>query len=222
MWKVLPKLGLIKFLTFLFTILLLSWVLILLGDSDFVVDLGGSHFFSAIKTSGVVSLFFIGITWLLAKWVWVPFWRIRWLGADILNKVVCPDLNGMWRGQIVSVYKDDAGDQTIKEVEMEIKGDFLSFDIRLKSKDNYQRSTVVQSEIFKDARDGIFYVSYIFESVVDQPKPTDDSKFDGAAKLAVRFDGDRCDLVGTYWTNRAWQRGDNTAGTINLSRVNTS
>jgi hypothetical protein len=54
---------------------------------------------------------------------------------------------------------------------------------------------------------------------VDLPKETDDSKFDGAAKLAVRFESDDITLIGTYWTNRAWQRGDNTAGTIKLNRI---
>jgi hypothetical protein len=137
--------------------------------------------------------------------------------GNILNIKVCPDLNGKWSGYIVSSFKDDSGKAITKQVEMDIAADFLGFDIKLRSKDNYQRSTVVQSEIYKDTRDGIFYVSYIFESVVDLPKETDDSKFDGAAKLAVRFDDNEITLIGTYWTNRAWQRGDNTAGTIRLN-----
>lgn len=29
---------------------------------------------------------------------------------------------------------------------------------------------------------------YLYEAVVDQPKETDDSKFDGAARLDVRFE----------------------------------
>ncbi len=105
---------------------------------------------------------------------------------------------------------------------MTISADFLGFDIKLISDDNYQRSTVVQSEIYKDPRDNNYYVSYIFESVVDQPLSSDDSKFDGAAKLSVRFEDDGLKLVGTYWTNRAYQRGLNTAGTIELIRINHS
>ncbi len=217
MWKVLPRFGLIKTAAFLFTVLLLSAVVILLGDSSGIVHLGGTDFIKAAKSSSIVSLFFILIVWLLAKWGWKPFWKNHWLGR-LLNKVVCPDLNGSWSGEIISNFIDSSGKSITKEVLMEIKADFLGFDINLSSKDNYQRSTVVQSEIYKDSRDGVFYISYVFESVVDQPEPTDDSKFDGAAKLAVRFEGESMELIGTYWTNRAWQRGDNTAGKIHLTR----
>jgi len=46
-------------------------------------------------------------------------------------------------------------------------------------------------------------MSVLYESVVDLLLPTDDSKFDGA-KLIFRFEGDNMQLVGNYWTNRAW------------------
>jgi hypothetical protein len=217
MWKVLPKFGLFKALAFVFTILLLSTVIILLGDPNFVVTLSIDNLIEVSAYSGAASIIFIGIIWLLAKWGWKAIWHIPKLG-DLLDKNVCPNLNGKWTGHVVSSFKDEQGNPIEKQVEMEIKADFIGFDIRLKSLDNYQRSTVVQSEIYKDPRDGNFYVSYIFESVIDKPLSTDDSKFDGAAKLVVRFEADRISLVGTYWTNRTWQRGGNTAGSINLRR----
>ena len=219
MWKVLPKTGLIKGLSFLFTVLLLSTILGLLGGSNFSVTLSLDNIFEISKYSGGVSLLFTFIIWLLAKWGWKAVWHIPKLN-DLLNKNVCPNLNGKWTGHVVSSFKDEDGNPKKKYVEMEIKADFIGFDIRLKSTDDYQRSTVVQSEIYRDPRDGNFYVSYLFESVIDNPLPTDDSKFDGAAKLVVRFEGDNITLIGTYWTNRAWQRGDHTAGTIELKREN--
>lgn len=76
----------------------------------------------------------------------------------------------------------------------------------------------MQSELLKDSRDGSFYLSYIFEAVVDHPKETDQSKFDGAARLHVRFETDGIKLVGVYWTNRGWQKQEQTAGTIKLER----
>lgn len=217
MWKVLPRFALIKILAFLFSVLLLSGVIAVLGDLSLSVVLSNDNFWEAVNTSGVVALLFLFIVWLLAKFAWKVVWALP-LVRNILNNKVCPDLNGKWNGHIISSFKDDSGKAITKQVEMDIKADFLGFDIKLRSKDNYQRSTVVQSEIYKDTRDGIFYVSYIFESVVDLPKETDDSKFDGAAKLAVRFEDNEIILIGTYWTNRAWQRGDNTAGIIRLKR----
>jgi hypothetical protein len=217
MWKVLPKFGLFKALAFVFTILLLSIVIILLGDTNFVVTLSIDNLTAVSAYSGATSIIFIGIIWLLAKWGWKAIWHIPKLDG-LLDKNVCPNLNGKWTGYVVSSFKDEQGNPIEKQVEMEIKADFIGFNIRLKSLDDYQRSTVVQSEIYKDPRDGNFYVSYIFESVIDKPLSTDDSKFDGAAKLVVRFEADKISLVGTYWTNRTWQRGGNTAGSINLRR----
>lgn len=219
MWKVLPKIGLIKALAFLFSVLLLSVVLSLLGGSDFSVILRFENILEISTYSSGVSLLFVFIIWLLAKYGWKLVWHIPKLDG-VLNEKVCPNLNGKWTGHVVSSFKDEQGNPKKKHVEMVIKADFIGFEIKLKSTDDYQRSTVVQSEIYKDPRDGNFYVSYIFESVIDNPLPTDDSKFDGAAKLVVRFEDDNIFLVGTYWTNRAWQRGDNTAGTIALKLEN--
>ncbi|MDT3319579.1 hypothetical protein Q4Q49_04970 [Shewanella sp. SP1S1-7] len=219
MWKVLPKLGLIKALAFIFSILLLSVILCLLGGVDFLVTLRFDNLLEISTYSSGVSLLFVLIIWLLAKWGWKSVWYIPKLDG-ILNEKVCPNLNGKWTGCVVSSFKDEEGNSKTKTVEMVIKADFIGFEIKLKSTDNYQRSTVIQSEIYKDPRDGNFYVSYIFESVIDNPLPTDDSKFDGAAKLVVRFENNNIFLVGTYWTNRAWQRGENTAGTISLMLEN--
>ncbi len=158
MWKVLPRFGLIKGAGYLFTVLLLSVVVFLLGDSSGTVSFGGAGFIEAVKLSGIVSLIFVLIVWLLAKWGWKPFWKDHRLGR-LLNKTVCPDINGSWRGEIVSSFKDSEGKPISKEVQMEIKADFLGLDINLVSIDKYQRSTVVQSEIYKDSRDGFFYIS---------------------------------------------------------------
>lgn len=219
MWKVLPKLGLIKALAFIFSILLLSVILCLLGGADFLVALSFDNLLEISTYSSGVSLLFVFIIWLLAKWGWKLVWYIPKLDR-ILNETVCPNLNGKWTGYVVSSFKDEEGNSKKKHVEMVIKANFIGFEIKLKSTDNYQRSTVIQSEIYKDPRDSNFYVSYIFESVIDNPLPTDDSKFDGAAKLVVRFENNNIFLVGTYWTNRAWQRGENTAGTISLTLEN--
>jgi len=217
MWKVLPKVGLIKILAFMFAVLFLSIILVLLGEGNYTIILNKSNLFEVATHASGVSIIFTIIVWLIAKWGWKLFWLIPRLDK-VLNKNVCPNLNGKWIGEITSTFKDEQGEFVTKNVEMHIKADFIGFDIQLKSIDKYQRSTVVQSEIYKDARDGNFYVSYIFESVVDQPLPTDDSKFDGAAKLVIRFEEDNMQLVGTYWTNRAWQRGKNTAGKIELKK----
>jgi hypothetical protein len=218
MWKVLPKFGFAKVLVLLLcSIITIGLIWATKGWT------GVTTFFSEDGFSVVSSLLmpvlicFVGITWLLGVYVWRWVWKIPFVGS-LLNERVCPDLNGSWTGKTISTYKDEQGNPYEKEVNMVIKATFFGFDIRLLSVDKYQRSTVIQSEISKDLRDGAFYLSYIFESVVDQPKETDDSKFDGAARLHVRLEDGEVKLVGKYWTNRGWQRNMQTAGTISLRK----
>lgn len=211
MWKVFPKFGLAKILLLMLCIISTTGLIWKtqgwLGVSEFFSD-GGFSVVSSLVLP-VLAVFLL-TTWLMGKYVWRWLWKIPFLDK-ILNTKVCPDLNGIWHGYISSTYNSEQ-----KEVTMVIKASFFGFDMHLISNDNYQRSTVMQSEILKDPRDGSFYLSYIFEAVVDQPQKTDDAKFDGAAKLHLRFEEDTIKLVGTYWTNRGWQRGEQTAGNICL------
>ena len=202
MWKVLPKFGVIKALAIFFSTMFVSSVIWFFGDIvDFKVSIDVNNFFDVILFSGSVSIVFVLVIMLLAKFLWRVIWCLPIIGK-ICNRHVCPDLNGVWEGWITSNYKDENGNNIVKDVRMTIKADFLGFNIKLISLDNYQHSTVVQSEIYKDPRDGNYYISYVYESVVDVPKPTDDSKFDGAARLAVRMEDGSFKLVGLYWKNR--------------------
>lgn len=220
MWKVFPKFGLAKGLMFVICILVtIGGVWITRGWSG-VADFFNSDGLDVVSRITVpVLLLFITFTWLMGTYVWRVVWKVPFLGTKLLNQKVCPDLNGTWIGETVSTFKDDHGNAYKKAVKLVVKASFFNFDIRLVSEDKYQRSTVVQSEIYKDQRDGSFYLSYIFESVVDQPLETDDSKFDGSAKLHIRFEDEQVSLVGVYWTNRCWQKGKQTAGTIRLQKA---
>lgn len=218
MWKVLPKFGLAKILVLLLCSIVTTGLIWATKGWTGVATFFNEDGFSIISSLLIpVLICFVGITWLLGVYVWRWLWKIPFVGA-LLNEKVCPDLNGSWKGKTISTFKDDQGNPYEKEVKMVIKATFFGFDIRLVSVDKYQRSTVMQSEILKDPRDGTFYLSYIYEAVVDQPKETDDSKFDGAARLDVRFENGEVQLVGKYWTNRGWQRNMQTVGTISLQK----
>ncbi|MEG3694584.1 hypothetical protein V5098_15785 [Vibrio coralliirubri] len=220
MWKVFPKFGIAKVLMFVICILVtIGGVWVTRGWSG-VTDFFNRDGLEVVSRITVpVLVLFLIFTWLMGTYVWRFVWQIPYFGKTLLNQKVCPDLNGNWTGETISTFTDPDGNPYNKTVKLAIKASFFTFDIRLISDDKYQRSTVVQSEIYKDHRDGSFYLSYIFESVVDQPLKTDDSKFDGAAKLHIRFEEDEVLLVGVYWTNRCWQKGMQTAGTIKLRRA---
>lgn len=209
MWKILPKFALIKFIAYGFSVLLIS--IFLKYSTNFKGDALFNDLKNALSFVVPTTALFILVLYFLAKYLWKYIWKIPFFGK-ILNEKVCPDLNGLWVGEVQSSFGS-------KAVEMLIDADFIGFKITLRSMDNYMRSTVVQSDFYRGPRNGTFYVSYIFEAFVDRPEATDDSKFDGAAKLIVRFHSDKkIELAGAYWTNRAWQRGLHTAGTISLIR----
>lgn len=58
---------------------------------------------------------------------------------------------------------------------------------------------------------------YIFEQENDTRAPTDDPYHEGAARLKINRSDQRI-LTGEYWNNRAWHRGINAAGRLNLRR----
>lgn len=213
MWKVFPKLGLLKAVLFLFSAIYFGLLLIYFDKPFGVGAVNIDDFKKALSVSTPATLIFMAIIFFVGKVGWLLFWRMPFLGP-VLNKNVCPDLNGTWSGVVESNFEGSS----LENVEMEIKCNLFGFDVNLKSIDEYQRSVVVQSDIYRDPRTYLFYLSYIFQAIVPFPEDTDDRTFEGAAILEIQIDQYRSTLSGTYWTNRAWQRKRNTAGRIRLSR----
>jgi hypothetical protein len=215
MWNVLPKLGLIKMVFWLFSAMLLA-VLIPQFHTD-----GDVSYRRMLEASFPATLVFGSFIYFLGKWGWKIFWHMPLLGK-LLNRHVCPNLNGKWHSEVISNHDDGSGKRSIRTVSFTIKADFFGFDIRAESNDNYMNSCVVLSKIYKDCKTGKFCVMYMFEATVPVPDRSDDRIFDGAAKLEVIFDdNNNLFLDGVYWTNRAWQRKLNTAGRIKISKNNT-
>lgn len=217
MWKVLPNFALIKLLFFVFSTLLLSAIFFFL-DGRSGNQLSWSDFVDSTKLVTPITILFFVIIFFIGKKGWMLFWKLPVLGK-LLNINVCPNLNGRWVGEIYSSFSKDGELNIVKEVELTAKADFFGFDLSLRSLDGYQDSKVIQSELYRDSRSNTFYLYYIFEASVLIPEEEDDRTFEGAAKLEVVIDKSGALLKGNYWTNRAWQRGKNTAGKIMMRRV---
>lgn len=154
----------------------------------------------------------------LGKWGWLVLWKAPLMGK-IMNEALCPDLNGVWVGCIQSNFPNINGEILNKDVQVKIKADLLGMKIQLESNDNYQTSKVISFDIYKDPKTEVFYLAYIYEAYVPIPSESDDQIYQGAAKLEIIDPSGNPKLKGTYWTNRAWQRKQNTAGVITLSKV---
>lgn len=216
MWKVFPRLGLLKILLAIFSALFLSALILLIGPDG--GELSWGNFGDSFKLATPITIIFFVIIFFIGKWGWLVLWKFPFLGR-VLHKAVCPNLNGKWLGEVHSNYIDEDGKKIVKEVELIIKADLFGFNLALRSLDDYQGSKIIQSELYRDPRTGTFYLSYIFEASVPIPKETDDRVFEGAAKLEIIITEENTFLKGIYWTNRAWQRGTNTAGLITMKQV---
>lgn len=217
MWKVFPRLGLFKLIFIVFSALFLSGLILAFPTGIEGGIFTWNHFGASLKVATPVTFLFLTIFYVFGKWGWLLFWKLPLLGK-LLHKNVCPNLNGKWDGVICSSFTGDDGGPVSKEVTLDIKADLFGFDVCLTSNDGYQSSKVVQSEIHRDPRTNTFYISYLFEAGVPLPEATDDRVFDGAAKLEILIDDSGTSLRGSYWTNRAWQRGQNTAGILTASK----
>ena len=216
MWEVFPKIGLLKVIFSAFSALLLAGLMLVIGPNQ-GSGIAWDGFASAFKLAAPITLLFIGIVYVIGKWGWMIIWKAPLVGK-MMHASVCPDLNGKWFG--TATYKDNEGNSVNKNVKVTIKADIFGFNISLHSSDGYQDSKVIQSKLYKDPRINTFYLSYIFEASVPIPEKTDDRSFEGAAKLEIIVDSQDTILKGTYWTNRAWQRGQNTAGILTVKREN--
>jgi hypothetical protein len=61
------------------------------------------------------------------------------------------------------------------------------------------------------------HLSYVYQQETPEPAITDEQAHPGAAELVLDPD-DIYQAWGTYWTRRSWQKGFNTAGTIEIRR----
>jgi len=162
-----------------------------------------SSFMSSVSYSVTTVSF---LAWLFGKHLW------KYLYTDFLKRKFCPDFNGKWKGRIESNY----GGGTTIDFPIEIEANFFSVEMRGKTTigrtyANYCRITRTE--------DGCFELEYMFKGINDTPSETDDSFYEGAARLRV-MDVSTMYMKGVFWTNRCWQNGKNTAGVIELFKEN--
>lgn len=174
---------------------------------------------SPISTAGVVTaaiLLVLGqskVFPLLCRWS--PLGRIF------------PPLEGMWSGVALSNWpmvegrpRDDHTEPLLEiPVSMRVKARLLDIKLELSSEERYSASQSVAVRIQRDQEHGTVHLTYVYRSKTKTPRTTDEQSHLGAACLEMATEDRSIELHGVYWTNRSWQRGQNTAGTIKLTRA---
>ncbi len=166
---------------------------------------------------------------------WAP-WRVIWRVFPVLNDLVFPDLNGVWRGTTRSNWPainamrsaaKGAGGLDLDalpamapredSIEITITASLFNFRIEAKLAGTEGRSHSLGERVTRDERRANFELSYIYRQSTPAPAATDESSHEGAATLD--FDRKAATLSGHYWTRRSWTFGYNTAGRLVLTRA---
>ncbi len=174
------------------------WVMLLL-----IYDVELTINWAAVKKLPEVVTLYVVLSYISTKWLWrLPIFR-GWL-------VPFPDLEGTWRGEIKSTWKDPQSGKLPPPIPaiLVIKHTFSSISCSLHTQESDSYSTAAQ--ITRDDDSGVIRLSYNY---ANRPRATIRSRstiHDGAATLIVTCRPKRM-LKGEYWTSRK------TTGDISLT-----
>lgn len=143
-----------------------------------------------------------------------------------LIKSFFPPIDGIWVAELSSNWNkiqelqgklaEDSAKPLMAHVT--IKSTLFFVRMNLTSADRYSRSKTIHVTVSRDAQDSSVQLNYMYINETDVPLSTDSPTHNGAARLNVHDDGLCIWMDGTYWTDRKWSEGLNTAGRIALRR----
>lgn len=146
----------------------------------------------------------VGIGLGAMRWTWILPCRLglaQWY----------PDINGIWLGKIKSTYSADLSQQQV-DVVMRVQQKWTNIQISMENLAGDPISDTV--EVIPNFEDHKPSVWMLYRGRNLLPQPTDVSTYLGSSHLTHQPVSNRLD--GFYWTNRAWERGHNTAGSLQM------
>lgn len=141
----------------------------------------------------------------------------------IVRKVF-PPIDGKWTAVLESNWDkiremkgipEGVGNSRV-EGEVRIVSRLLFVRINFKSTTKYSRSKTVCVSVSRDEQDSTVQLNYIYENDTDDPESTDSSRHNGAGRVTISDDPGGVTMEGTYWTDRKWNEGMNTAGKVSF------
>ncbi|MGR3716053.1 MAG: hypothetical protein ACU0B1_04810 [Thermohalobaculum sp.] len=149
-----------------------------------------------------------------------------WACRNTLVGRYFPPIEGKWKGQLTSNWptiaamaKLPAGNTGPTEIIAEIKARLFTVGLETKSATGYSTSETLSVHVTKKGLKEALRLAYIYEGRTPQPLGTDSGQHYGAAILDLEVVGRTLRLSGSYWTDRNWSRGLNTAGRLELVKI---
>ena len=140
-------------------------------------------------------------------------WRWIWKKFPILNKLLFPDLNGQWEGELQTTWVDPVSKNVPGPISttVTIRQSFFTIHVRQRTKESPSGSTRVFPEADSDA--DIYRLWYAYSNKPIAAVAERSSNHDGVAWLEVSLDDNPDELCGQYYTSRR------TTGDLVLRRV---
>lgn len=216
------------------------WSFLLLTYSFLILTALALSDLAGVSSVTTVRYFVLIVFTIITYWFGASYyysgWRILWRRYPALNKLLFPDLNGIWLGESRSNWpiinamhnaalKDEAiASEKLDEIELqknamavEIKASLFSVKVKARLSNTNSDSYSLTSTVSKKEYAETVNLLYVYEQQTSNPKASDHDVHMGAAELSWSASKPN-QLQGPYWTRRCWWKGLNTAGNIILSR----
>jgi hypothetical protein len=137
-----------------------------------------------------------------------------------------PPIEGEWTGElttnwptIASMAELPAGDTKPIAIAAYVKARLFTVGMETKSATGYSSSETLTVGLAKHGLKDVLRLAYVYEGKTPQPLVTDSSQHYGSAILDLHGKKESMTMEGSYWTNRNWTKGLNTAGRLILRRT---
>lgn len=137
-----------------------------------------------------------------------------------------PPIDGEWNVKLQSNWgvmqkwlgQGDGSLLYVVQGKVKIKARLFSVKMEFTSDIPYSESKTISVSVRPSDQIGILELNYMYINYTQVPVATDTNMHTGAARVFVKESGDGFIMDGTYFTDRKWTEGLNTAGQVTFTR----
>lgn len=152
-----------------------------------------------------------------------------WICKLPIVRTYFPPIDGAWDVTLQSNWgaierlrgNTEVEGKITKQGQVKIFSRFFRVRMQFEANDRYSKSSTVCVAVQRDWQHGTIELNYIYENLTSNPKISDCSHHNGAARVQVRDADGKVSMEGVYFTDRNWNQGLNTAGYIAFERAPT-
>ncbi|AKK01098.1 MULTISPECIES: hypothetical protein [Pseudomonas] len=151
-----------------------------------------------------------------------------WLCRLPFVRKLLPPIDGEWNMKLQSNWgimqkwlgQRDGTELYVVQGKVRIKARLFSVKMEFTSDIPYSESKTISVSVRPSDQVGILELNYMYINYTQVPVATDTNVHTGAARVFVKESGDDFVMDGTYFTDRKWTEGLNTAGQVTFTRSN--